>query len=69
MENNGVKERYKTFCKAFDLNVGDVIKIHGWSTYIIGEKSFYISQDGKIITPKYQPYDQFMSRGFVKIKE
>lgn len=69
MKNEGSIERYKLFCKAFDLNVGDIIKIPGWFSYIVGEDYFSYYEDGKIRKPHYQPYSQLMERGFIKINQ
>lgn len=63
-------KRYKIFCRAFDLNVGDIIYIYGWNFYYIGEDCFYLydSCSGKQSNCKYPPYEHIINRGFFKTK-
>lgn len=71
LSQSNVIGRYKKFCKAFDLNVGDIIYIYGWGFFYIGETCFYIldKQQGKKKDCKYPPYDLIINRGYFKLNK
>lgn len=60
--------RYKTFCKAFDLNVDDILYVYGWGFYYVGETCFYLfdTKKGEKKYCKYPPYELIINRGYLK---
>lgn len=64
-----ITKRHKIFCKAFELNVGDIIYIYGWVFYYIGDEHFCLFdiRNKTKRNCKYPPYEMIINRGFKKM--